>query len=373
MERLNLMVEWVRTQTQSSEWTSFFTILGCGILAVLVVRWLLLRWVGKNLARSKVLKLENVRDVIRWPLPALVLLYFLRIALDVFDQLPSWLWMWKQQAIPVACTLVVIILGWRCIDLLARIALRNFLDSEDGLQDNLLTLLTRAVKLVFAALIILLILQNFGIEILPLLTGLGFLGAAVALAAQSTIGNAIGGVEILADRLFNVGHRVCFGDYDGFVVQRGLRSVALRSVTGEVINIPNKDLVDKQIRNYTREVVRDGKRLRIHRLKVDVGIVYDCDSDRIGRALAILQDVAEKHDKNHSQETVFRGFGESSLNLELILWADYQNEHDLNRLLTEIHTAIKTRFDAAGIGFAFPTRTVHLSGGERKEGTDFNH
>jgi len=363
MERLKQVQDWISTHTQASEWTTFLTILGCAVLVVLVIRWLLLLWVGKNLKNSKLLKLNNVREVISWPLPALVILYFLRIALDVFTQLPPWLWMWKQQAIPVACTVVIIILGWRCIDLVARIALRNFLDDEDGLQDNLLTLLTRIVKLVFAAMVVLLILQNFGVQILPLLTGLGFLGAAVALAAQSTIGNAIGGVEILADRLFNVGHRICFGDYDGFVVQRGLRSVALRSVTGEVINIPNKDLVDKQIRNYTREVVRDGKRLRIHRLKVDVGIVYDSGSEAIGRALGILQDVAEKNDKAHAHETVFRGFGESSLNLELILWADYQNEHDLNRLLTEIHTEVKVRFDGAGIGFAFPTRTVHLSGG----------
>jgi MscS family membrane protein len=367
MERLNQIQEWIRTHTEASEWTAFLSILGCAILVVLVIRWLLLLWVGKNLRNSKLLKLDNVREVINWPLPALVLLYFLRIALDVFTQLPPWLWMWKQQAIPVACTVVIIILGWRCIDLVARIALRNFLNDDDGLQDNLLTLLTRIVKLVFAAMVVLLILQNFGVQILPLLTGLGFLGAAVALAAQSTIGNAIGGVEILADRLFSVGHRICFGDYDGFVVQRGLRSVALRSVTGEVINIPNKDLVDKQIRNFTREVVREGRRLRIHRLKVDVGIVYDCGSEQIQRALGILQDIAEKNPETHAHETVFRGFGESSLNLELILWADYQNEHDLNRLLTEIHTAIKVRFDAAGIGFAFPTRTVHLSGGGRLE------
>lgn len=362
MESLTQLQDWIREHTQATEWIYFFSLLGCGLLVVLGVRWWLLGWVGRNLAGSKLLKLDNVRDVIRWPLPALVLLYFLRIALDVFQHLPPWLWMWKQQAIPIACTVVVILLGWRCIDLVARIALRNFLTEEEGLQDNLLTLLTRMVKMVFAAIIVLLILQNFGIQILPLLTGLGFLGAAVALAAQSTIANAIGGVEILADRLFNVGHRVCFGDYDGFVVQRGLRSVALRSITGEVINIPNKDLVDKQIRNYTREVVREGKRLRVHRLKVDVGVVYDCGSEQIARALAILQDVAEKHDKTHGHETVFRGFGESSLNLELILWADYQNEHDLNRLLTEINTAIKVRFDAAGIGFAFPTRTVHLAG-----------
>jgi len=362
MESLTQIQDWIHEHTQASEWIYFFSVLGCGLLVVLGVRWWLLAWVGRSLAGSKLLKIDNVRDVIRWPLPALVLLYFLRIALDVFNHLPPWLWMWKQQAIPIACTLVVIILGWRCIDLVARIALRNFLVDEDGLQDNLLTLLTRAVKLVFAAIIVLLILQNFGVQILPLLTGLGFLGAAVALAAQSTIANAIGGVEILADRLFNVGHRVCFGDYDGFVVRRGLRSVALRSITGEVINIPNKDLVDKQIRNYTREVVRDGERVRIHRVQIGLGVVYDCGSEEIARAMAILEDVAVKHGKVQSHEAVFRGFGESSLNLELTLWADYQNQHDLNRLLTEINTAIKVRFDAAGIGFAFPTRTVHLAG-----------
>ncbi|MDX6767374.1 MAG: mechanosensitive ion channel family protein [Candidatus Methylacidiphilales bacterium] len=362
MERWQQVRDWVVQHTQASEWTTFFTVLGCGLVVVVTLRWWLLRWIGNILGDSKVLRPDTVRQVINWPLPALVLFYFLRIALDAFKQMPPWLWMWKQQAIPVVCTLVVIVLGWRCIDVVARVALRQFLDEDDTLQDNLLTLLTRAVKMLFATLVLLLILQNFGVEILPLLTGLGFLGAAVALAAQSTIGNAIGGVEILVDRLFNVGHRIRFGDYDGFVVERGLRSVVLKSITGEIINVPNKDLVDKQIRNYTREVVRGGRRLRIHQLRIEVGLLYDCGREQIGRALGILEDVAAKHENVHDQEAVFRGFGESALNLELILWADYQNEHDLNRLLTQLNTTLKERFDEAGLGFAFPTQTVHLAG-----------
>lgn len=344
------------------EWVQFASILGTGLLAALVLRQLARRWVQKMLVSPRLVPAEAALGLLSWPLPALVIAYALRVALDSFKGLPPALWTLKQQVLTALLTALILIVGWRAIDLVLCAVLRRFLSEDDHLQDNLLTLLVRSIKLLFAALILLLILQNHGVQILPLITGLGFLGAAVALAAQSTIGNAIGGVEILADRLFSVGHRVQFGEYDGFVVHRGLRSVSIKAVTGEVINVPNKDLVDKQVRNHTREVVRGGKKLRIHRLKLDVGLVYACTPEQVRQGLGILRDIAEKDDRVHDHATVFRSFGESSLNLELLVWADYQDEHRLNEILTDLNLQIKERFDAAGLGFAFPTRTLHIEG-----------
>jgi MscS family membrane protein len=156
----------------------------------------------------------------------------------------------------------------------------------------------------------------------------------------------------MLDRVCKEGDRISFEGYDGFVSEMGLRSIELTSLTGEKINLPNKDIVDKQIRNYSKD--------KLVRTLLSVGITYDNNRARIQFALKCLEDICASHTKVKRQQAYFKKFGDSTLDLEVVFWAEYATAADYNRLMTDLHLAIKEKFDAEGIEFAFPTQTLFL-------------
>jgi small-conductance mechanosensitive channel len=132
----------------------------------------------------------------------------------------------------------------------------------------------------------------------------------------------------------------------------GLRSITLAALTGEKINLPNKDLVDKQIRNYTR-----GK---FNRTTLSIGVVYDNSRAQLEHALALMESVIRTNPRVDQCETSLRRFADSSVELQAIFWADYKTSPEYNRLVSDIQLALKEAFDQAGIAFAFPTQTVYV-------------
>lgn len=360
-KRLHEILDFFSKDVQASEWKTFLSLLLGGLVAALIVRQVCIKIIFKKLKTPEHKHLSGLSAIFEVTLPVVVFLYFLNIGLDVFKEMPPWLWAWKARLIPLICSVIVTIMGWRCIDFIVKSIFGKIFTSGEAIDDHLCNAIGRVIKVVFVLFVGLFVLNNMGFQVLSLITGLSFLGAAVALATQSTIGNIIGGLEILADRLFKQGDRICFGDFDGFVIKRGLRSVALKSIYGEVINIPNKDLVDKQIRNFTRTKNVAGKLVSEHRLKTDIGLVYHTTTAQITRAKEILLEISLTVNPGCDPQIVFRKLGSFSLDFELIQWVKYFHEEDLNALLNQINLAVKERFDAEGLEFAFPTQTVQLT------------
>jgi hypothetical protein len=105
-------------------------------------------------------------------------------------------------------------------------------------------------------LVLLLTLSNLGIEIQPLLAGLGIGGIAVALAAQNILGDLFASLSITLDRPFVLGDTLQVDDFSGTVEYIGVKSTRLRSVNGEQIIMPNSNLVASRVRNLTRATDR---------------------------------------------------------------------------------------------------------------------
>jgi small-conductance mechanosensitive channel len=356
--------DFFHTHIGSGELRTFFILVAAGLAAALLARILCQRAFLKRTGKNGTLPVQDLLNLAQFTLPLVIFLYFFNIALDVFKEMPSWLWSWKKNLIPALCFLIIVSTIWRGIDLVIKGVFSRFFNTGESVDDHLCLAISRFIKAGFLLFTGLFVLNNLGFQVLSLITGLSFLGAAVALATQSTIGNIIGGFEIMADRLFKQGDRISFTDYDGFVVHRGLRSVVLQSIYGEFINIPNKDLVDKQIRNYTRDKDSSGKIVRQHRLKFEVGLVYETSADQIRQATELLKEICLDLEPKGNPQIVFRRLGAFSLDLEAIFWASYATETDLNMLLNRVNLAIKERFDREGLSFAFPTQTIHLAGGE---------
>jgi MscS family membrane protein len=337
----------------SSDMTRFYLYIAIGLLATLVMQRLAVGLVRRVLRTTQPEIVDRVANALRMPVGLLTFSYFFLIAFDAIQDMPHELWMHIHSDIyPVVNGLLILICSFRLVDIIAQVLRKRWEGDHTPLDERWADLIGLLGKIIVSVGAGLFIIQQIdpSFNIVPLLTGLSFVGAAVALASQSTIANAIGSMEIMVDRLFKEGDRISFGEYDGFVIRMGLRSITLAALTGEKINLPNKDFVDKQIRNYTR-----GK---FNRTSFTLGVAYDKSRADLERALALMASAISANPRVNACETSLRRFADSSVELQAIFWADYKTSEEYNRVLSDIQLAIKETFDQAGIdiGFAFPRK-----------------
>ena len=238
-------------------------------------------------------------------------------------------------------------------------------------------------------------LSKVGVSLVPLLTGVGIGGLALALAARPTIENVIASFMIFMDKPYTVGQRVNVLGQDGTVEAIGLRSTKIRLLTGHLTSIPNEKMA-------TAEIVNIGRRPYIRRL-FNVTITYDTPPEKINRALEILRETlavpetvseavdpetthgteemvytaaGEGEKKPHPNEAInhpdfpprvsFNELNADSLNILVIYWYHPPEYWDYLDHATWINVQIMERFKAEGIDFAFPTQTLHMAGDENR-------
>jgi MscS family membrane protein len=365
MESVTNAVENIRTTavslhryTNLSEWIQFGIIVVIGLLVVWLVNRFGIRLLVNVLKKKQIPAAYAIGGAISAPLCLVMVVFFLNTAKSVFKHMPGWLWQRVEHLAVWIYGFAVVVFLFRLVDIILSLLQRKWQQADRELNAQMIRLLGQTSKGLILLVALIMILDQAGIKVLGLITGLGFLGAAVALAAQNTLANLIGSVEILADRLFQVGDRITFSDYDGFVTRMGLRSVELTSLYGVRINLPNKDLVDKQIRNLSRG--------RYVHANIRVGITYDCSRQKIEQAMKLLEEVLEEAKRRldfpevESYVTNFRQMADYFLEIEIVFWAVYTTGREYWSMMTPLHLAIKEKFDAAGIPFAFPTQTLHI-------------
>ena len=351
-KRILGLIDFICRGTSLAEWAQFGAVLATGLICILIVR-LFLKGVLKRLARRiSWLNADRLVAGACFFAVSLLALYFLNRALDVFKKMPGWLWQWKHDIIPWVYGALFFIFAMKAIDLVVDALRKIWQRNQAGVDDSVAILLGRTIKVILLILVGMVVLDNLGIKIIGLITGLGFIGAALALASQNTIANTIGYFEILFDRLFKVGDMIAFAEHQGFVTAIGLRSVQIRALTGELINVPNKDLVDKKIRNFTRK--------HAHRVALQVGIIYNSNRALVEQAMDILKEVASHMPGVEHYQVSFDQLGASALELSVSFWVPFENQREYREILTQTNLAVKEAFDRAGIEFAFPTQTLHL-------------
>lgn len=198
-------------------------------------------------------------------------------------------------------------------------------------------------------------LSSIGIDVTALLAGAGVAGLVIAFAAQDTLSNFFSGIHLLLDRPFRIGDIILLesGEYCR-VENVGMRSTKLYSLFDhELIILPNNSVANQKIIN----IVKPDTRIR---KTINVGVAYGSDLEKVK---SILMEVALKHKKvvhESGFEPVvrFTGFGDSSLDFNLLVWIDDVMEQW--GVLSEIRTEIDNRFNQENITIPFPQRTVWL-------------
>jgi MscS family membrane protein len=236
--------------------------------------------------------------------------------------------------------------------------------TETQVDDEFIPLLDRATKVVIYVLATLIILDHFHIDIKGLITVLGVGSLAIALAAQETIANMIGGFVIMIDRPFRVGDWLRLSDgTTSRVHQIGVRSTKFLTLENTLIIVPNAELMKSTVHNITYphpEV----------RLTVSVGVSYSSDMEKVKRVM--LDEAAKNPVVLNEPEPFFRfeEFADSSLNVSL--YCRVSGVLDQYRAGTELREQILNRFRMEGIEIPFPQRVVTMLPGQKGPTSDFD-
>jgi MscS family membrane protein len=222
--------------------------------------------------------------------------------------------------------------------------------TNTDLDNQILPLLRKGLKLLIWVLGVLVGLNNAGFDVGAVLAGLGIGGLAFALAAQDTVKNFFGGIMILVDKPFKVGERIRVGAIDGTVKEIGIRSTRVQNQEGRIVTIPNSRFSDDAVENINLEPTR--------KVVTNLGLVYHTEPEQMRKAIEILEQITKENpDKiEANNEITFNRFDAYALNLQFVYFI--KKEASIPAVQTDIHLLIHERFRKAGIEMAFPTQTV---------------
>ena len=226
--------------------------------------------------------------------------------------------------------------------------------ASDPAAVTMLSALEFVIRLVLWSLVLLIALDNLGVNITTLVAGLGVGGVAVALALQNVLGDLFASMSIVLDQPFVLGDFIIVDAYMGTVERIGLKSTRVRSLSGEQLIFSNADLLKSRIRNY--------KRMEERRIVFSFGVTYRTRAEDLAAIGGMVKEIVTSLENTRFDRAHFKDFGDSSLDFEVVY---YVTKPDYN-LYMDIQQAINLRlftlFAEKGIEFAYPTRTLYISG-----------
>ena len=344
-------------------WTTFLTdpelLTASAIAAAVAVAWWAIVRIGRTVIAPAVLRwsgrtetgfddalahaLKRLRFI--WGLPAAF-----AIALpDAFDGTTGAEVLRSAAWIAGAVQLALLVSAF--VDYWIRHA-RDRQEGSEGSSRGGLAALSIVARIGIWLLLVLMLLDNLGVNVATLLAGLGVGGIAVGLAVQKVLGDLFAYFAILFDKPFEVGHFVIVDGFTGTVEHIGIKTTRVRSLGGELIVFGNADLTQSRLRNY--------RLMQERRIAFTFGIEYSTPVDVVEAVPGMVREVVESVDGVRFDRAHFATFGASSLDFEVVYWLsspDYAVYMDAQQA---INLGLMKRFEQAGIGFAFPSRTVYL-------------
>ena len=245
-----------------------------------------------------------------------------------------------RRIVAVVAVLQGITIGNAVVDFLAA----RYANRKEGLDRTTLRALSYAGRVVLWVAAILIGLEAGGFHVQTLVTGLGVGGIAIALAVQNILGDLFAALSIVLDKPFIVGDAIAVDNFEGEVVQIGLKSTRVRSVNGEEVIFANTDLLKSRLRNLTR---RQGRRYLITLL-----LAPNTPTDRVARVPAIVADAVKADGRGTLQRSHLIATGLNGPEVEASLFIpglDYLLAYDIRQAVL---LSVMQRLDRAGIALA---------------------
>ncbi|NJD77311.1 MAG: mechanosensitive ion channel family protein [Candidatus Methanoperedens sp.] len=259
----------------------------------------------------------------------------------------------------LAFSLIMLYFVFKLIDIIAVYLYREAKKTNSTLDDQLVPLLVKSLRVLVVTLGILFILDNFGYNITSLLAGLGLGGLAFALAAQNTVSNLFGSITIFSDKPFQLGDWIQVGDIEGTVEDVGFRTTRVRRFDQALVTVPNSQFINTGIINYTA--------MKKRRINFYLGVTYGTPVNKMKEAVAGIKKIIEDDEKfDHSFYMVrFNDFGAYSLNIFIYCFTKTTDWAESLRVREEFNLKIMQLLEELDVEIAFPSQTIYLN--EKKE------
>ena len=251
--------------------------------------------------------------------------------------------------------IVIVCLFWLQVGLWGMASVRFGIDVRrsqntelDSMLSGSLDVILFCAGLIIWAMVMLLALDNLGVQIKPLLAGLGIGGIAVALAVQTVLSDVLASVSIALDKPFSVGDSLTIDTFQGTVEHIGVKSTRLRSLSGEQIIIANADIIKARVRNFGRMSDR--------RAVFQFGVNYDTPTDVLAKIPGEIRKIVEAQADTRFDRCHLLTYGDTALQYELVyymtkpdfgLYADTQQA---------INLALLDKLRELKVALAAPTR-----------------
>lgn len=226
--------------------------------------------------------------------------------------------------------------------------------TDSKLDDQLVPLIRKSLKVIAVIGGSLFILQNMQVDVGSLLAGLGLGGLAFALAAKDTLANFFGSVMIFIDRPFQIGDWVQAGNSEGIVEEVGFRSTRIRTFYNSVVTLPNSIFTETKIDNFGARQYR--------RTSVTLNLTYGTTPDQMQAFVEGIREVikANAFTRKDYYEVHMSGFGPHSLDVMLYFFFAVADWSEELRERHNVYLEILRLAQKLEVKFAFPTQTLHV-------------
>jgi small-conductance mechanosensitive channel len=251
--------------------------------------------------------------------------------------------------------IIITFLVVRTIFIGIRLGLQYYLrHSQNGEQKELqLKGIQTLLNLIIWVIALVFVLDNLGVKITAVVAGLGIGGVAVALAAQTILGDLFNYFVIFFDKPFEIGDFIIIGDKLGVVEKIGIKTTRIRALGGEQMVFSNTDLTDSRVHNY--------KKMEKRRVVFKLSVIYQTPLEKLKEIKQIVREIIQNQEDVVFDRGHFATYGDFSLIFEFVY---YLNGSDYNKYMDTqeaINLAIFEAFEREEISFAYPTQTVYMN------------
>lgn len=246
------------------------------------------------------------------------------------------------------------------------------------LKNEVINLSIKVINAIIILIAIIAILKIFGVNLTALLSGLGIAGAAVAFAAKDSISNIFGSVSILMGDVFEQGDWIETKDVNGTVVEIGLRASTIRTFDNALISIPNSELANKGVKNWSRRSIG-------RRIKMSVGVTYQSDFSDIRQAIDDIRVMLKDHPGIANEKTSYQNayrraklvsdedfkgvkrttlvymdeYADSSINILVYCFSRTVNWAEWLEVKEDVMYKVAEILEKNNLDFAYPTMTLN--------------
>lgn len=253
-----------------------------------------------------------------------------------------------EYTLSVVGAIVLLIVGFIVAAQVRKLVYAGIMKTKHGDQ-TLAGFISKAARYGVLALVVVMVLSQFGVQTASIIAALGAAGLAIGLALQGTLQNVASGLVLMFLRPFKVGDYIESSSVSGVIQEIGLFATELKTLDGLYVLAPNSEVWGTPITNYSREKIR--------RFDLSIGIGYEDDIDK---AMKVMQQIIAKDERVLEDPEPYLfvdSLGDSAVGVTCRIWINTPDWWATTRDLTK---NAKQAFDKAGISIPYPQRDVHI-------------